>query len=228
MITVYDSVTASDIPLDAPAVAGYIDGPFKWNDAHWARFPNAHKIRIATMASTNDGDFLDVERGDATPEQAPFWIRMRRKAGHSVPGVYVNLSNVVAVLSAFGGRNLPVFWLAHYDGMPTLPSGYIGKQYANAVLTGHHYDLSIFDESYFGTGGFHMDNDVNLALRIIAVTSGAAGAGAKLVDIDIVNAAKVVETDFTNLGSVVTSYAVSHPGNTRTLPASAEATITFK
>lgn len=139
----YDSTTASDIPTSAPMVAGYIDGLYAWSMADWARFPAAVKVRIAVFATTNDGDVLDVEQGDATPSQAPAWVTMRRAAGDD-PTVYVNLSNVDATRAAFAaaGVRQPHYWLAHYDNDPTIPPGYVAKQYADEALIGAHYDLS--------------------------------------------------------------------------------------
>src|SRR5581483_10825841 len=78
LITMYDSVTAWQIPPDAPAVAGYVDGMYCWSAQDWARFPNALKVTIATSAA-HDAMVLDVERWDATPDEAPGWIARQRQ-----------------------------------------------------------------------------------------------------------------------------------------------------
>ena len=87
MRTMFDSVTARNIPTTAKMVAGYVDGLYKWTTADWARFPHAVKVRIACFGRTNDGQVLDVEDGNATPTQAPVWVMMRRVKGVD-PTVY--------------------------------------------------------------------------------------------------------------------------------------------
>lgn len=143
MRKLYDSITAADIPADVQMVGGYVDGSFKWTDADWELFPNAVKVRIAVLPTTNDGHVGDVEAGDMTPAQSPEWVKMRRSSGVD-PSLYVNLGNVQAVRDAFAasGVIIPPLWLAHYDNDPTIPPGYIAKQYANSTLTGGHYDVS--------------------------------------------------------------------------------------
>jgi hypothetical protein len=128
MRTMYDAVTARNI-LDHDAtpqlVAGYVDriklAP--WTAADWALFPDAVKVRIVKKAGTNDGHVLDVEPGDATPAEAPVWVRMRRKAGAD-PSIYVNKSTWAAVQAEFVRQNEPQphYWIAHYNGDPTLPT----------------------------------------------------------------------------------------------------------
>jgi hypothetical protein len=139
----YDSTTASDIPEDAPCVAGYVDGNYKWSDADWERFPDARKVRIAVFASTNDGDCLDVENGDATVDQAPVWVRLRREAGVD-PACYTSASNWQHLRGAFSTAGVaePHWWIAQWDDDPTVPPGAVAKQYANPDQSGGHYDLS--------------------------------------------------------------------------------------
>src|SRR5437879_960484 len=72
--TMYDSITAFDIPREAPAVAGYLNGGTAWTGTDWARFPTALKVGIV-VSPVNLGDVLDCEAGDATPAQCPAWIR---------------------------------------------------------------------------------------------------------------------------------------------------------
>ena len=152
MLTMYDSITAADIPADAEAVAGYVpdDPAFAWSVADWARFTRARlRIGIATRAWINASDVLDVETGDATPAQAPGWIQMRRAAGHAHPGVYCNLATWQAVQDAFTAADVahPRYWISHYDGVRELPTlnGITAwaKQYATEPQSGGHFDLSI-------------------------------------------------------------------------------------
>jgi len=147
--TMYDSVTATAIPTNAAVVAGYVDGAYAWSNADWARFPESVKVRIAVFASTNDGHVLDVEDGDATPAQAPGWVRMRRAAGLD-PIVYCNASTWPSVISAFSSAGIagPPYWIAQYDGSPAIPSGAVAKQYNDPPGSGGEYDISNASQAF--------------------------------------------------------------------------------
>jgi hypothetical protein len=127
--TMYDSIRAANIKrnIDNPQmVGGYVDEYSipKWTAAEWAMFPNAVKVRIAKKASTNDGHVLDVEPKLATPQQAPGWVEMRRGAGLSTPAIYVQKSTWAQVQQEFRNQGVaqPLYWIAHYNGDPTLPT----------------------------------------------------------------------------------------------------------
>lgn len=151
MRVMYDSTTASDIPFNVTAVAGYVDGLYKWSDTDWQRFAHALKVRIAVFQTTNDGIVLDVENGNATPAQSVDWVLMRRKAGVD-PTVYTALSNWVNVRNAFRSRNVrePHYWIADWNNTPVIPAGAIACQYADSVIIGSHYDLSIIADYWPG------------------------------------------------------------------------------
>jgi hypothetical protein len=141
MRTMYDGI-ASDapvIPTTAQLVAGYVDGHYAWTDADWARFPHATHVRIATSATTDDGHVLDVETGNATPEEAVNWVLTRRHAGAD-PTVYCGQSAWPAIRAAFIHHDVPEphYWVAHYDGDPAIPAGAIAKQYQSTA----EWDLS--------------------------------------------------------------------------------------
>jgi hypothetical protein len=141
--TMYDSITAADIPAYAQLVGGYVNGTFQWSAADWARFPTAVHVRFATRANINDGHVLDVEKGDATPDEAPGWVTMRRAAGID-PSVYCNTSDWPAVRAAFTAAGVPEphYMVAHYDGVANIPAGAVAKQYINDPDSGGHYDLT--------------------------------------------------------------------------------------
>lgn len=143
MRSMYDSTTAADLPGDAGMVAGYVDGLYRWSDADWGRFPHAVKVRIAVFATTDDGHVLDVEKGNATPAQAPGWVAMRRRAGVD-PTVYCARSAWATLQAAFSTARVaaPHWWVADWTGSPHLPAGAVACQWADSVLTGHHYDTS--------------------------------------------------------------------------------------
>ncbi|WIY05471.1 hypothetical protein QRX60_17070 [Amycolatopsis mongoliensis] len=143
MRTMYDAVTAANITKANPnpqLVAGYID-KIKlepWSAADWARFPNARKVTIVKKASTNDGHVLDVEPGDATPEQAPGWAAMRRRSGFAYPVIYCNRSTWPKVKAAFVAQRVdpPLYWIATASGRPEIPEGAIAAQYLLDVAPG--------------------------------------------------------------------------------------------
>lgn len=140
--TMYDGVTARDIPSGVDMVAGYIDGRYAWTQWDWTRFPRASKVRVATSASTPDGDVLDVEPGDATPDQARTWVANRHGAGLAHPVVYCPLAMLADVQRACSGLAV-WFWTADWTGHPHVTPGAIATQYADPSTSGGHYDLSL-------------------------------------------------------------------------------------
>ena len=160
MRIMYDLVNAGAIPTSAVLVAGYVDGRYRWSAADWARFPNATHVPIAVFPSTNAGVVLDVETGDATPAQAPGWVKMRRAAGVD-PTVYCNTGVWPAVRAAFAAARIvePHYWVAAYPGNgPNLYPGSVAHQYADPVTSGGNFDLSVVADIWPGvdspTGGF--------------------------------------------------------------------------
>lgn len=140
----FDSIRANRIPKNPTGVMGYDDGPIsKWAPTDWEIFPSSTvKVHIAVFPTTNSGTVLDVERYDATPEQAPDWVLMRRRAGVD-PTVYMNTSTWPLVRAAFQNRKIqePHYWVAQYDNVQQIPQGAIGKQYYNNDSLG--YDMSV-------------------------------------------------------------------------------------
>lgn len=137
--TMYDAVSVPSVPAGAVLVAGYDDGFYNDVAAFEARFPHAKVVPITVFASDDRGIVLDVENGDATPAQAPGWVKMRRSAGVD-PTVYCNSSTWNAVKAAFASAGVaqPHYWIAQYDGNPTIPAGAVAKQYSDPGP----YDLS--------------------------------------------------------------------------------------
>ena len=136
----FDSTVAGDIPADAAIVAGYRDGKYAWSEADWARFPNAIKVGIVVFASTNDGDLLDCEKGNATPEECPGWITMRQAAGLAVPTIYCNYSNLQQIRTACQGLTYDL-GIADPTNVPHLPDGFAFCQYDWG--TQGHFDTSL-------------------------------------------------------------------------------------
>jgi hypothetical protein len=132
--TMYDGITVSNLPAGAPLYAGYVDGLYANVSELRRRFPGTVVVPIAVFAHTDDGLVLDVETGDATPAQAPGWVVMRRHHGVD-PTVYCNSSTWASVRAAFAAAGVPEphYWIAQYDGNPSIPSGAIAKQYRSAA-----------------------------------------------------------------------------------------------
>ncbi len=154
MRTMYDGVNslaagiARDFPV-AEMVAGYLTGQYAWTAAEWALFPHAAHVTIVTTASANAGDVLDVEAGDAKPQDAHDWIAMRKRAGLYRPTIYCSLSVVPAIRQQTRelvlGRDYDL-WVADWDGTtkPDYPLA-VAKQFRNTA----GYDLSaVFDDGW--------------------------------------------------------------------------------
>lgn len=142
--TMYDAVTLSNVPTSSPQmVAGYVNGLYANMGELRSRFPNAVHVGITITASHNslDAPVLDVETGDATPSQAVGWAQRQRSLGGD-PTCYCNTSTWPDVISAFrsAGVAQPHYWVAQYDGDPTIPGGAVAKQYRGDVSPG--YDVS--------------------------------------------------------------------------------------
>ena len=103
----FDSVTVSEIPTDARAAAGYVGGAWATfeNGELRRRCPTARLVSIA-VSSAHEAEELDVEPGDATPADAPGFVR-REHARLERPGVYAAVSQMVDVLAALDAAGIP-------------------------------------------------------------------------------------------------------------------------
>jgi hypothetical protein len=118
MITMYDSITVANLPDGGGAYAGYVGGNWATWDAVKATFGgHAHLLSIAVNAG-EDAKCLDVEQGDATPAEAPGWVKRQQGRGQYKPVLYASVSAVPAVLAALGHagikRDEVRLWSAHY------------------------------------------------------------------------------------------------------------------
>lgn len=150
-ITMYDDVNISLIPSNAEAVAGYVGGLFPTFASLVIRFPHAKHLSIAVNAS-EDADCLDVENGDAKPEDVAVWVRRQQKRGVQRPCIYASLStmpSILARLKAAGITRAEVrLWVAWYVGHPVLPAGFDACQYEDVAL-GRSLDASLCLPSFF-------------------------------------------------------------------------------
>jgi hypothetical protein len=197
MRTMYDAVTAANITRAnsrPQMVAGYID-KIKlepWSAADWARFPDARKVEIVKKANTNAGHVLDVEPGDATPEQAPGWATMRRRSGFAYPVIYCNRSTWPKVKAAFAAQGVapPLYWIATASGRPEIPDGAIAAQYLLDIAPG--IDVSAVADYWPGvdptpgsTGGGQAAADSTGVDLMERITVTPANAGQNTVRLNL-------------------------------------------
>lgn len=149
-VTMYDSVTAADIPAHAEAVAGYSDGLYDDYAALVARFPGKPVVSITTRAAAG-ARVCDVETGDSTPAQGAQWAKAEIGAGRR-PTLYYSASMGTPVrdaLMAEGVNPADVdFWAADWTGTPHMLLGSVATQYADPRTSGGHYDLSLATEAW--------------------------------------------------------------------------------
>lgn len=143
---------AAGIAKDFPSldlVAGYVNGGYAWSSAEWALFAASKRVEVSVTASADAGDVLDVETGDATPDQTEGWIRTRKASGLYRPTIYCNLSTVPAVRTGTGPYVLGTdydLWIADYDGTTASPyAGCAAKQYKS---TGTYDESVVYDDNW--------------------------------------------------------------------------------
>ena len=146
----YDSTRARDIPPSADLVAGYVDGRYAWSAADWARWPVSKHVAITISAWHHNAIVLDVEPGDATPEQCNGWLTAIPAATGWIPTLYGNRPALDRARHLAELVKLEVdYWLADWTGTPHLPIGFSACQYA---APGHgspgHYDLSVVADNW--------------------------------------------------------------------------------
>lgn len=153
MTTMYDAVTASNIPKDADAVAGYVNGKYRWSEADWARFPDATKVHIQIYIPgepvSNAGHVLDIEASDAGSAAAQAaavkWVKARNAAGGSPPVIYTSRSTRPAIEKALKKEGLTAqWWIADYTGKPHEVPGAVATQW----MVGKGYDKSTVKKSW--------------------------------------------------------------------------------
>lgn len=159
----YDSIDLTQIPPDAAAVAGYVNGRWPTFSQLAARFPRAHRLSIA-VSSSADADCLDIEPGDASVADAVGWYRRQKIRGLARPVLYASASTIRAdLITAINAAGIPRsslrLWSAHYGagahicGPATcgeIPVPMDGTQYTDAAL-GRNLDASVLDSGFFGT-----------------------------------------------------------------------------
>lgn len=139
-LTMFDSVTPAEIPAKAEAVAGYVGGKWPTFTGLAKSHPNAHRLSIAVTAAES-ADCLDVEKGDATPAQAPGWLKSSRakEAATVKPVLYTSVSQADHLIRTCQEAGIPrssyLLWTAHYTGKPHLCSSACNG--AGVTFSGH-------------------------------------------------------------------------------------------
>lgn len=142
----YDSTNIGDIPKTAGMIAVYADGRYEGTEAAArARFPHALLVTI-TVRGEADRNVCDCETGDLTPAEAARWAKAEIAAGRH-PTIYCSDSPWPSVKAAVHAAGIDAkdvsWWIAHYDGDPTIPVGAVAKQYEGSPGNSPgHYDLS--------------------------------------------------------------------------------------
>jgi hypothetical protein len=165
-LTMYDDVTLSLIPANAQAVAGYVNGRWANYSQVVNRWPKAKHLSIAVTAHA-DADCLDVEKGDATNDQAPAWVKRQLARGVYRPVVYTSVSNGPALLSTLKAagisRSQIRLWTAHYTAREHLCGPICGLRAGKLLLAkadatqwtdralGRSLDQSLCSDGFFGT-----------------------------------------------------------------------------
>ena len=159
-ITMYDSITVSEIPANPEAVAGYVGGKWPNYNELLKRFPKAHHLSIA-VNSSEQAQCLDVEPGDATAAEVGAWVRRQQTRGVKRPCIYASLSTMPAILTSLARAGIPRssvrLWSAHYTykaHICTVACGNGFKGTADATqwsdkALGRNLDESLCSSSFF-------------------------------------------------------------------------------
>jgi hypothetical protein len=114
-----DGVTITSLPKGLSAYAGYVSGTWRTYGPLVKLFPKLKVGRFLGIA-TNIGAMaraLDIESGDATPDQAGGWVKRAEAVGITRPRLYMEISEVDAVLASLKADGIPRdsvrWWIAH-------------------------------------------------------------------------------------------------------------------
>ena len=186
MLLMYDSITIADMPGDADVYLGYVNGSWPTFGQLAAKFPGKRYLDLAVSAD-HDATGLDVEVGDATPEQVPGWVARQHARGVALPVVYAARDTMTQVLQLVDRATIRVL-TAHVGKGPHLcgPAcgwGFIadGTQWAfPGQGSPGHYDISMLVDTFF------QSEDGNVALSQDDIAQVIA-ACQKAVQLEFVN-----------------------------------------
>lgn len=117
-----DGITIGNIPDGLDVYAGYTGGWWPTYLPLAAKYPS--KLHLAYAVSAWQwGDCLDVENGDATPDQAAGWIDRWTRHNTPKPALYTSASMMGALILAAGHpRDRFLALSAHYTNVPHICS----------------------------------------------------------------------------------------------------------
>jgi hypothetical protein len=158
-----DSIEAPLIPTDTPVVAGYGDGKYIWSPSwkdgsNWFDlFPSSVKLVIVVSAA-DAGDILDVETGDATPDQVPNWCARFNRPGRRAPTIYCDRNTWPQIIDALASAGVnPAgphvdWWIGTLDGTQTVtvPPGGKPPVAVQYIDTGAYDESIIHDPTWVG------------------------------------------------------------------------------
>jgi hypothetical protein len=120
VITMWDDIVVAKMPAGgAYAYAGYVNGLWPTFPELKAKFPGHHLLDITVFASEN-ATCLDIERGDASINDAPAWVARQALRGVYRPVLYTEASNMAKLERTMTAAHIPRIgyrlWIAHYNG----------------------------------------------------------------------------------------------------------------
>jgi hypothetical protein len=152
LITMADTASTNPAPVDRPvgAYAGYVDGEFQsFTELVHNHWPGHHVFSIC-VNSAGRAECLDIETGDAIPQDAAPWVARMRAAGVYRPCIYANSSTMPAVIANLRGvpRENYRLWIAAYPGTgENVPAGYDAHQYFGTISGS--WDYSVCNPDFF-------------------------------------------------------------------------------
>ncbi len=153
-LIMYDSIYVSSFPASGfQATAGYVNGKWPNSAAMQARFPNLPHVALSVFAS-GAADGLDVENGDATPDEAPGWIDTKWNRRLALPILYCNTSMIGAVRAAVGPRPF-LWWSASYwlNQAMHLDAGAEATQFWDHGPNGENVDQTVMTDRFYAVIG---------------------------------------------------------------------------
>lgn len=155
----YDSINAADFPASGfDATAGYTSGNWPSSAAILRRFPHLPHLTIA-ISARRDAQCLDVEPGDATPEEAPAWFDRQKTLGVATPVIYCQASTTATIRAVMGRRDY-LMWSAHYTGKAHIcgPGSCSypqadGTQWSDKGPRGENVDQSLISDRFYAAIG---------------------------------------------------------------------------
>lgn len=176
-----DSTVVANLPDGFDLYGVYDDGNYNNIVAAEARFGVGKIVPITVFPWDHFGTVLDVEKGDATPDQAPGWVVARRNVSVD-PTVYCDLATWPAVRAAFASSFVPEphYWIAAMPGNGAqLYTGSVAHQYVDYGP----YDESVVADYWPGVDTPQTGADVPSPTDVVASWSVPDSGGSSYFDL---------------------------------------------